>query len=464
MMRSPRHPSIGISRRALLRGFGLSPALYPFLPLLNASGQEVTRPKRLLIVYSPDGSPDSNLIEMPFNWKPQGTETSFTLSAIHAPLAPFQSKLVIPWGLKMSAKGAGEQHAYGMAGAWSGATLHGPQPGADFDGGNGNRTGWGGGPTIDQAVAAAFGPALPYQRAPDDANQETPYRTLELGVQSGNPTSVNRMIYKADSQPLHPETSPKNAFTRLFGGAVGDPAALAKKKAEKAAILDLVKGDIARLRGRVSSEDYPKIDAHLEGIRALEQRLDATTTATCSAAMTPPGVTSNNANYPSEVASMIDIAAHALACDLTRVMSIQLSHGFSGVVHTWLGHTMGHHTMSHDVTADWRPQLQEIDAWYATQYASLLSKLDSVNEGNGTLLDNTLVVWGRELGNTSHAMQPWPVVLFGGRAAGLRTGRFLTLNNEPSAKLLVSIGQMMGLNISTFGDINANSGPLTQLA
>jgi hypothetical protein len=116
------------------------------------------------------------------------------------------------------------------------------------------------------------------------------------------------------------------------------------------------------------------------------------------------------------------------------------------------------------LSADWRPQLQAIDTWYSTQFLSLLQKLDAVNEGNGTLLDNTLVVWGRELGNTSHAMAPWPVVLFGGKAAGLRSGRFLTLNNEPSAKLLVSIGQMMGLDITSFGDINPNSGPLTQLA
>jgi len=463
-MRFHRGHRFGISRRALLRGLGLSPALYPFLPLLNASGQEMTRPKRLLLVYSPDGTPNSDLVHMPIDWKPQGTETSFTMHAIHAPLAPFQSRLVIPWGLKMSAKGAGEQHAFGIAGMWSGATLHDPQPGADFDGGNGHRTGWGGGPSIDQVVAAASGPNSPYQRTPTDPQQETPYRTLELGVQCANPNSVNRMIYKADSQPVHPETNPKNAFMRLFSRPLGDPTAAAKKKAEKAAILDLVKGDIARLRGRVSNEDYPKIDAHLEGIRVLEQRLDSTTPTGCTAAAMPPGVTSNNANYPSEIGSMIDIAAHALACDLTRVMSIQLSHGFSNVTHTWLGHTRGHHTMSHDLSADWRPELQAIDTWYSTQFLDLLKKLDAVNEGNGTLLDNTLVVWGRELGNTSHAMQPWPVVMFGGKTAGLRSGRFLSLNNEPSAKLLVSIGQMMGLAITSFGDINPSSGPLTQLA
>jgi hypothetical protein len=107
-----RFHQFSFSRRALLRGLGLSAGIAPFLPLLNASGQEPKRPKRLLLIYTPDGSSDG------VDWKPQGTETSFTMHAMHAPLEPFKSKLVIPWGLKMSASGAGEQHAFGMAGLW----------------------------------------------------------------------------------------------------------------------------------------------------------------------------------------------------------------------------------------------------------------------------------------------------------------------------------------------------------
>jgi hypothetical protein len=458
-MRVPRGQGLGFSRRALLRGLGLSAGIAPFLPLLNASGQEPKKPKRLLLIFTPDGSSEG------VDWKPQGTETSFTLHPMHAPLEPFKPKLVVPWGLQMSASGAGEQHAFGMAGLWTGAVLHDPQPGADFDGGNGHRTGWGSGPSIDQVVAAAAGDRSPYLRGPTDAAQETLYRTLELGVQCGEPHSVYRMIYKGDSQPLHPETNPTAAFDRLFSTQVGDPQALAKKRAEKAAVLDLVSGDIARLRGRVSTEEHAKIDAHLEGIRALEQRLDATVAAGCTAPTTPmAGVKSNNASYPAEVSSMLDMVAHVLACDLTRVASLQLSRGFSSVVHTWIGMTMGHHTMSHDTSADHKQQLVDVDTWYATQVASLLTKLDAINEGGSTLLDNTLVIWGRELGTTSHRMQPHPLLMFGGAQGALRTGRFLDVNKEPHAKVLVSICQMMGLDVSTFGNVNANSGPLVKLA
>jgi hypothetical protein len=95
------------------------------------------------------------------DWRPQGSATDFTLHAIHSPLAPLQSKLTIPWGLKMTAGGAGENHAFGMAGLWTGSTLHGPSQGADFDGGNGNRTGWGSSASIDQIVAQASGANAP---------------------------------------------------------------------------------------------------------------------------------------------------------------------------------------------------------------------------------------------------------------------------------------------------------------
>jgi hypothetical protein len=105
-------------------------------------------------------------------------------------------------------------------------------------------------------------------------------------------------------------------------------------------------------------------------------------------------------------------------------------------------------------------QLMDIDRWYATQFAYLLSALDSVKEGNGTMLDNTLVVWGREMGTTSHKMQPVNLILAGSARGKLATGRFLNGNALPHARLLVSVGRLMGLDINSVGDIDVNSGPL----
>jgi hypothetical protein len=463
-----------LSRRALFQSLGLSAALAPFVPLLNASGQEMKRPKRLLLFFSPDGSADSDSSAGPVDWKPTGTETDFTLHQIQAPLQPLAKKLVVPWGLKMSVKGAGEQHAYGSAGIFTGAILKDPGNGADFDGGNGHRTGWGSGPSVDQIVAAGFGPDMPYSVAPDAATQETPYRTLELGVQCGNPNSVTRIIYKGDDQPLHPEVNPQAAFDRLFANFTppDDPnaqAAAEQKKKEQASVLDLVYGDLKRLRTRVSAEEYAKVDAHMAGIRALEQRLDTMPPVVSPGCTVPerPAASdkyANNAKFPTEVAAVLGMIPAIFACDLTRVASVQLSCGFSNVTHTWLGHDTPHHTMSHENT-DNRDKLMAIDNWYATQLYGMLKAMDSIDEGDGTLLDNTLVLWGRELGTTSHAMQPWPVVMIGGARGAVRTGRFLDVNKEPSAKLLVSVLQAMGMaDAQSIGNIDVDTGPLAQLA
>lgn len=481
-MRSPtnRGPNArsGVSRRKILKALGLGAGMSPLLPLLNASGQEATRPKRLLLLFTPDGAPAvawGNSVD----WRPKGTERDFTFHTIHEPLTPMKSKIFVPGGLTMSAAGAGEAHAHGMAGLWTGAKLAQPSGDANFDGGNGARTGWGTGPSIDQIVAEAAGANTPYSVASNAANQETAFRTVELGVGINEATSLTRMIYSGANSPLHPETSPKGAFNRLFAGVTPstmDPTpqedpAVAQKRVEDMAMVDYIRGDLGRLRTKVGSEDYRKIDAHLEGLLAIEQRLNVgsnTSTAVgCSLPSAPSSTGGFGSNFPDDIDSMIDIVVSALACDVTRVMSLQLSYGFSYVRHEWLGHTLEHHTMSHRA-GDWTKELTEIDNWYAQHVVNLLEKMDAIDEGNGTLLDNTLIVWGRELGTTAHEFINAPFIVAGGGNHGLETGRFKNFGGtggqgggaQKHAKLLVTILQLMGVDTNSIGDIDANSGPL----
>lgn len=464
-----------LSRRQILQGLGLGVAAGPLMPLFNADAQTAVRPKRLLLIFTPDGAPAQNF-NTTVDWKPTGTETDFTFQMIHAPLQPFSKKIVVPWGLTLTAGGAGEPHAFGMAGLWTGTTLPPPGAGVSFDGGNGHLTGWGAAASIDQIIANASGPAMPYQRAVTDASPETRYRSLALGVQCKSPNTLNRMTYTAANAPIHPEVSPKAAFDRIFAGVVPsssmpmpqveDPA-IAQRRAEQKAIVDLVKGDLGTIRKRVGAADYQKVDAHLEGLLALERRITApapmTSTVGCTLGTAPGTGASSNANFPTEVTQMMDIAAHALACDVTRVMTLQLSYAFSNVVHTWLGHTSGHHSMSHD-GKDRRTELQAIDNWYSKQIAYLLTALDSVNEGNGTLLDNTLIVWGRELGSTAHRMDRSPLLMIGKAGGALKTGRLLSYDKQEHVKLLVSVAQLMGMSTTTsIGNRVLNSGPLTGL-
>jgi hypothetical protein len=246
-----------------------------------------------------------------------------------------------------------------------------------------------------------------------------------------------------------------------------DPA-VTRARNEQKAVVDLLKGDLSRIRKRIGAADYQKIDAHLEGVLAMERRiLPPTTTPTptvgCVVPPSPTTVTSNSANYPTQVTQMMDLAAGLLACDVTRVLTLQLSRGFSDIVHTWLGHTSGHHTMSHDGMTR-TTELTGIDNWYAKQVAYLLGKLDAVNEGTGTLLDNTLVVWGRELGNTSHNMTRVPMIMAGKAGGAMRTGRFLNYDGKEHAQLLVSVAHLMGMTTTTkVGNRQTSTGPLAGL-
>lgn len=468
-----RITNVGFSRRSLLKGLGATAALSPLLPLLNAEGQENLFPKRLLLFYAPDGVAAIDHGGAAFNWKPQGSETDFELSAIHQPLEPLKSRIVIPYGMRFSAGGAGQEHAYGMSGLWSGASLNGPSGDANFDGGNGLRTGWGSGPSIDQILAAHSGGEAPYQRAPDDPAPETSFRTLELGVQCMDPHSMHRMIYKGNDQPIHPDTSPRAAFERLFGnvssvsgGNADDAASVSVLQRAK---LDLLMSEVEGLQRRVGSSEYEKVEAHLTALSSLRRRLDAEAPVVSERCQVPseiapdnPSRWENSESFPGEATSMMEMAAAAFACDLTRIASIQLSRGFSQIVHSWVGANQGHHTISHN-DGDNRGILSAIDTWYAEQFATMLRLLDSIPEGNGTVLDNTLVVWGREMATTSHKMQPVPLILAGGANLGLRTGRWMDVPGEPHAKALVSICQLMGLETNSVGDRDPDSGPLPGL-
>jgi hypothetical protein len=469
-----RRSRLILSRRQLLQSLGIGTMAVPLLPILNADAQTAKRHKRLVLLYTPDGAPALDY-STSVDWRPTGTETAFTFQSMYTSLDPFKSKIVVPGGLTLSAAGAGEQHAYGMAGLWSATTLPGPGGGVSFDGGNGHLTGWGNAATVDQIVAQATGSATPYAKPSTDPNQETPYRSIALGVQCNGPTTLNRMTYTGPAAPINPEVSPKAAYDRYFAGVMpsngtptADPVAV-RKQAEQQSALDLLKGEMSKIRGTVGSADYQKIDAHLQGLLTLERlnKAPVTTSITSSCTLPPASAdvasASNNGGFPTQVTQMMDIATGLLACDITRVVTLQLSYGFSNVVHSWLGQTTGHHTLCHD-GVDERTPLSAIDAWYSQQVAYFLGKLDAVNEGNGTLLDNTLIAWGHENGNTSHRPDNAPFLLAGGAGGALRTGRFVSSPAKtPHAKLLVSIAQIMGVPITSIGDIVPNSGPLDGL-
>ena len=440
-----------LSRRTLLRGLGGIAIALPWLESMDVRAAGATYPTRFVALFSACGT-------VPGNFFPAGgTESSFTLPPILAPLEPHRAHLLIADGVRMEStyRGPGEGHMMGMGGWLTGTEL---QPGTLFSDGSGTPAGWGGGPSVDQAIAAGIG-------------KTTAFKSLELGVTAAMdpraPTVWDRMVYSGPGQPVPPECNPVAVFQRLFAGlAGGSAAALALRIAQRRSVLDYVQSDVASLQRQLGKKDQQKLEAHLTAIRDLESRLGAAGD-TCTKPGTPPTLDYlNDKNYPQVTSLMLDLLAQALACDLTRVASLQWSYSRSSTYFTWLGITESHHGLSHaaDTDATAQGKLTRIDAWYAQQVAGLLSRLAAIPEGDGTLLDHTLLLWGNELGKgNTHTRDRVPFVLAGGAGGAFRMGRCVQANGAFHNDLLVSCLNATGVAATTFGNPAYCHGPLPGL-
>ncbi|WP_104987131.1 DUF1552 domain-containing protein [Sorangium cellulosum] len=448
-----------ISRRRLLQGTLAATATIPLLSSEFARGDESTPPKRFVVFYTPNGTLESQ-------WMPQGTETNFTLSPLLAPLEPFKSKLLPFRGINMDVvvnSNIGSEHARGIGGLLTGrALLRG-----NFRSFNSSNAGWSSGISLDQHLAKTLNPA-------------TLFRTLELGVQVRDAEVRGRICYAGPDQPIPPREDPYDTFAQLFAAAPQDQGgvdALDRLRAQRRTVFDLLREDIADVRPRIGAEDRIKLDAHLQSIRDIEGRLagggttsPTTPTTTCK----PPALgdridLGDDANMPAIGKLQMDMAAAALACDLTRIVTIQWSYAESEHLYPFLDLRGNHHAISHQWDTAGKAQYSKIHTWFAEQLAYLLGKLDSYAEGDHTLLDNTVVLWVTEISeSTQHALTNMPFLLAGSAGGVFRTGRFIDyLANGGSPRqhndLLLTIANAMGTNDTSFGDPEFSSGPLPGL-
>jgi hypothetical protein len=435
-----------VSRRALLGSLGASAALSPFIPLLNAHGQE-EQPLRLILWFTPHGT-------IYDNWKPSGSETDFTLGPILRPLERHRSKINVLDGLKIQADGVGAPHTKGPPLLWTASPLNDDMTFTRPDGSGGMYYGWNSAPSVDQVISSKL-------------NVSTPYRSLEFGVRSGGNHPGSRMIYTGKETPLAPETNPWQAFNRLIGDIGKTSEELEQIRAERRSVLDVLDGELSGLQSRVSSADRRKIDAHLQAVREIELRLQSSGIA-CEGPVLGSEVDSNkSSNTPVVMDAMISLMAASLSCGLTRFASMQYRVGENdgGYLYDWLGITaLEHHLLTHepDSNAAAKADLTKIYTWYTEMFAKFLDKLEATPEGNGTMLDNSLVVWGSELGKgNSHSFDKIPFVVAGGAGGKLQTGRYLKYDGVEHNRLLVSMAHLMGVpELTTFGGTDGNSGGL----
>ncbi|MEZ4473522.1 MAG: DUF1552 domain-containing protein [bacterium] len=409
------------TRRRFTAGLGAALLAGPFCRLLGGTAHaQGVAPRRLLTFFSPNGT-------IHRHWRPTGGERDFVLppGSILEPLGPWRDRLVIVDGLDFF---TGDNHEGGQA-----AML-------TNQGGAATPTR---GMSLDQYVASRIGA--------DDR-----FSSLELGVLtdlwgSGRQT---RISYRGPGELVHPDADPRRAFDRLFADLAGGPAAAARRRARRLSVLDVARAELADLHQRVGQLERRKLEAHLEALRGVERGL-AEGGGGCGAP-TPPDALApgDNDNAPAILAAQLDLAVLALACGMTRVATVQLSHTVSPLVFRWAGNSDQHHSLSHadDSQVEAVGQFVAAERWVAGQFGALLDRLAGTPdpEGEGSLLDNTVVLWAKEMGDSrAHVCQSVPFVLAGG---GLRGGRYLRYPGESHARLLVSICQQLGLDNDTFGD------------
>ena len=428
----------GASRRRFLGGAAGLVAL-PWLERLapRAAAAHEASPKRLVAFYVPNG------IRMDA-WTPTTTGADYALTPILSPLEPIRNKVLVLSGLANAPAhpdGPGD-HAAGTAGFLTCRHV------VKADG-----AGIRNGTSVDQLAARSVGRA-------------TRIASLQYGIDSGSGVGncdsgyscayVRNISWASESQPLPKITSPEAAFSSLFDGADRKLSAVqrARRRRDRSSVLDYVRGEAQTLARAVSASDRIKLDEYLTGVRELERRVQSADSFACVAPPEP----SPDLSYPDHVRLMLDLTLLALKCDATRIVSFMLGNGGSTRSYEFLGVHGGHHDISHHQK---RPEnldkLQIIDTWEVAQLSYLLQRMDRVLEGDGTLLDHSVVFFSSEIedGDT-HSHYNLPVLLGGGLGGALPTGSHLRVPyNAPVSGLFLTLLAGLSVPAAHFGDDGA---------
>ena len=411
-----------LSRRALLRGAGVAVAL-PLLESMTPAG--VRRawaagdpPARVAFMYIPHGA-------VMDRWLPAGAASELVLGPTMQSLSPWRDRLNVVSGLTLPAAYIGEQTA----------------------GANHTRSSrcWltcapletGGSPTSADQVAAAH------------IGQETPLPSLELALESGE-----SIAYRTPTTPLPMETNPRVAFERLFGDG-STPAERAARQRQFASLLDAVAAEVAPLQRGLPAADRARLDRYLTDIRELERRLALAGDSTLAELDVPEKPNGVPADFEEHANLMFDLLAIAWQADLTRVATLLLARELSNRVYARSGITEGFHNCSHhsEVPAN-IDRLARLNEYHTrTTIGSLLQKLGSTPDGDGTLLDHSLVVYGSGMSNANqHDHHPLPMIV-AGSAGGVRGGRHIRVAEDtPAANLLLGVLQKLEVPLTSFAD------------
>ncbi|MDQ6662879.1 MAG: DUF1552 domain-containing protein [Acidobacteriota bacterium] len=442
-----------LPRRTFLRGIGTAlalPLLDAMVPAMAATRLTAAKPAvRLGFVYVPNG-----IIQK--GWLPSKVGTGYEMASTMKPLETYREKMVVLSNLMQNGgralgDGAGDH-------ARAGATwLTGVHP---------KKTE---GSDIHAAISAD-------QIAADEFGKKTQLASLEIGLEepslaggcdSGYSCAyTNTISWRNPTMPNPMEVNPRAVFERLFGdGETTDPAARLKRMNEDRSILDFVRGDVARLEPGLGSRDKRKLDEYLEGIRDIERRIqkaeEQNATVKIPVFERPDGIPDE---FEEHAKLMSDLMVIAFQTDMTRVVSFMMAREGSNRSYRSIGISDGHHSVTHHQNDPEKiAKTMKIDQLHVKTFGYLLGKLDSTPDGDGTLLDHSLILFGSSISDgNAHTHHDLPLVLAGGGAGQVKGGRHIRYAPEtPMNNLLLSMLDKSGVHAEKLGD---SSGKLDQLA
>jgi hypothetical protein len=430
-----------LHRRTFLRGVGATVALPLLESMLPAVGSVARAaqlsPMRFTGVFVPHGA-------APGYWVPSG-ERNFELPFIYKPLEKVRDQLVITSGLWATSS----ENPPGVTGAdhfVAAAYLCGVKPrkttGADIEAGT----------TLDQVIAQHIG-------------QETLLPSLQLAVEDPGANAsncgegyscvyTNSISWATPVRPLPMQVNPQVVFERLFGDG-GTPEERTARREQQRSILDSVTGSLATLNGKLGASDRVRIDQYLEDVREIERRLEIATQASTDApaiAM-PYGVPES---FDEHIKLQFDLLALAFQGDISRVSTLLYARDLTGRVYPESGTDISFHGGSHHAEDPGRvAQYARLNQYHVKTIAYLAEKLKSIPDGDGTLLDHSLILYGSNMGNSNqHLHYDVPTILIGGANGQLKGNRHLAFPSRkvPTSNLLLSILDLYGVHQDSFGD------------
>ena len=441
---------MALPRRTFLRGVGATLAL-PFLdamaPALSAMGNAPAQPTpRVGFFYLPNGVA-MNHTGINY-WKPSGEGAAFELSPILTPLAPFRDQMVVISGLshpnaEALGDGAGD-HSRGTC-TWLSGVHPKHTEGSDIRNGT----------TVDQVIAAEWGSqtALPSLELAIDLNY------LVGNCENGYSCAyVNTLAWRTPTTPLPTENNPRVVFERLFGDGGTQTQRLAQMQRRRS-LLDSVSDDMARLQRSVGPADRARIAEYLDAVREIERRIQTAEErhddSAAPALDRPLGIPER---FDEHVRLMFDLVWLAYQGDITRVITFMFGRELSSRTYPEIGISDPHHGLSHHRDDPGQlAKLAKVNTFQSELFAAFLAKMRATPDGDGTLLDHSLLMYGAGLSNPNiHSHVDLPTALLGGAGGRVKGSRHLVVPLEAErskmSNLLLSVMDKSGIPAERFGD------------